>query len=313
MRKQAKFVTKEMIEKAREMDLYTYMEIYEKDNLVRVCAGTYSLREHDSVKISNGLWVQKSTGIGGRSALDYLVKVRGIPFQEAVEQLSGISAPEPVKVQNFPKKERQVFKLPPKNSTYNRVISYLESRGIDSEIIMELIGRGLLYEAAIHHNAVFVGMSYATGQPAYAFQRGCGTSFRGDVGGSDKRCAFRLENRDSDSVHVFEAPIDALSYATLLKRWGKDWRRENLLSECGVAIVKDGGLLPALNEYIQQRKPRKVILHYDNDKVGRGAAANVKAAILEPMICEDSPPPCGKDVNEYLMQSLRISDIHDMS
>ena len=37
-----------------------------------------------------------------------------------------------------------------------------------------------------------------------------------------------------DTMHLFESAIDLLSYATLLKLDGKEWRREHLLSLAGV-------------------------------------------------------------------------------
>ena len=48
---------------------------------------TYTTRRHDSLKISNGKWMWWSQRTGGRSALDYLIKVRGYSFLEAVELL----------------------------------------------------------------------------------------------------------------------------------------------------------------------------------------------------------------------------------
>ena len=70
------FVSKDVIEKAREMDLLTYLKIYEPDELVKCSNSTYCTKEHDSLKISNGKWCWFSKGIGGRSALDYLIKFR---------------------------------------------------------------------------------------------------------------------------------------------------------------------------------------------------------------------------------------------
>ena len=60
-------------------------------------------------------------------------------------------------------------------------------------------------------------------------------SFKRDASGSDKRYSFRLLAREpTDSVHLFEAAIDLLSYATYLKCEGKDYKAENLLSLSGV-------------------------------------------------------------------------------
>ena len=62
------------IKKAREMDLLTYLKYYEPYELKRVSRKVYSTRTHDSLKISNGRWMWWSRGIGGKSALDYLIK-----------------------------------------------------------------------------------------------------------------------------------------------------------------------------------------------------------------------------------------------
>lgn len=45
------------------------------------------LKSHDSLKLSNGKWMWHSKGVGGRTALDFLIKVRGFSFIEAVQIL----------------------------------------------------------------------------------------------------------------------------------------------------------------------------------------------------------------------------------
>ena len=79
----------DVIEKARAIDLYTYLKVYEPNELVSCGNGEYCLRSHDSLKISNGKWHWWSRDIGGASALDFLVKVRGMEFRKAVEMLAG--------------------------------------------------------------------------------------------------------------------------------------------------------------------------------------------------------------------------------
>ena len=74
------YVTQEQIERARQMDLLTYLQTYEPDELVHFSGDVYTTRTHDSLKISNGKWCWWSRDIGGRSALDYLIKVRGMAF-----------------------------------------------------------------------------------------------------------------------------------------------------------------------------------------------------------------------------------------
>ena len=81
------------------MDLLSYLQRYEPNNLKRVASNVYCTKEHDSLKISNGKWYWWSRGFGGVSALDYLIKVKEYSFVEAVELLTGITAdwkPPPV-------------------------------------------------------------------------------------------------------------------------------------------------------------------------------------------------------------------------
>ena len=72
------YIAAEDILKAKEMDLMTYLRNYEPQELVHVSGNTYCTREHDSLRISNGKWYWFSQDIGGRSALDYLIKVKGL-------------------------------------------------------------------------------------------------------------------------------------------------------------------------------------------------------------------------------------------
>ena len=47
------YVSQEDIQRAKEMDLLTYLRNYEPEELVHVSGETYCTREHDSLKISN--------------------------------------------------------------------------------------------------------------------------------------------------------------------------------------------------------------------------------------------------------------------
>ena len=292
-----RYVEKEELEKARQVDLLTYMEQQEPDNLVKLSPHVHRLVEHDSVILSHGLWQQKSTGIGGRSALDYLVKIRGLSLPEAVSLvLSGSYLP--VSAYLPPQKEMETFRLPPPNGENKRVCDYLTGRGIDREIIDFAIAQGILYESAIHHNAVFVGRDYG-GTPAYAALRGTGNSkFRGEVTGSKKMFSFRVEGISS-TLHVFEAAIDLLSYLSLQRIWGRDWTLDSYLSLGGIA-AKAMNLPAALAEFLAHRGPKTVVLHLDNDEMGRQAAAKILKVLPENVTGKDSPAPAGKDINDYL-------------
>ena len=59
-----------------------------------------------------------------------------------------------------------------------------------------------------------------------------------DAKGSSKECSFRILAKEKvNSIHLFEGAIDLLSYATLLKEKGTDWRKINLISLSGVFSI----------------------------------------------------------------------------
>ena len=60
--------------------MLSYLQTYEPHELKRSGPNEYCTRTHDSLKISNGKWCWNSRGFGGRTALDYLIKVRGMDF-----------------------------------------------------------------------------------------------------------------------------------------------------------------------------------------------------------------------------------------
>ena len=100
------FYDSEAIERARQVDLLTYLQTCEPQELVHVSGNVYCTRTHDSLRISNGKWCWFSRGIGGYSALDYLIKVNGYSFLEAMETISGRAAIPPPSFVPAPKEEK---------------------------------------------------------------------------------------------------------------------------------------------------------------------------------------------------------------
>ena len=88
------YIQPETLKEIKKLDLLTYLRNYEPDELIHVSGKEYTTRTHDSLRISNGLWNWCSRGIGGKTALDYLIKVRGFSFMEAfMDELEVISKP----------------------------------------------------------------------------------------------------------------------------------------------------------------------------------------------------------------------------
>ena len=110
-------VSKEQIERAKEIDLLSYLQQYEPQELKRTGPHEYCTITHDSLKISNGKWHWFSRGIGGKTTLDYLIKVRDMDFVEAVSLLCDGWAAPAVSFQqaNKPEPPPKPFELPKPN------------------------------------------------------------------------------------------------------------------------------------------------------------------------------------------------------
>ena len=272
-------------------------------------ADTYCTRTHDSLKISNGKWFWFSRGIGGASALDYLIKVKGIPFTQAVEQIIGRAVVQPPSISMPNRQGQKTLLLPRASPCATHAVTYLTSRGIDPEIVEFCIHTGQLYESTPHHNVVFVGMD-DTGKPRYANLRGIGTDFIGEANGSDKHYSFNIPAQgESAALHLFESAIDLLSYATLIKRAGHDWHRDHLLSLAGIYESRNSVLPMALTHYLDEHPNiTRVVLRLDNDSKGRLAAYAIQSQLAkERSIPADiRSPPQGKDYNDNLCLSLGL-------
>ena len=299
----------EMIQKARQLDLLTYLQLQQPWELVPIGPNRYQTKTHDSLKIDHGMWYWWSRNIGGRSALDYLVAVEGWEFRKAalhILELERIPLAETAPKPSQSMKAKIPFCLPKKAKESTRVIAYLMQRGIDRDIIDYFVSKGLIYESYPHHNAVFVGLS-ENGEPAYAALRSTGAKrFAGEAAGSRKAYAFSFSEGRSATVHVFESAIDLLSYATLQKMRGTDWKAESYVSLGGCSFSVEEGLPPSLS-YMLHEKPhiRVIKLHLDNDSAGRSFTQAISKLFQKDYQVINAPPPCGKDVNDYLMMKLK--------
>ena len=83
------YIESEVLEKARQVDLLSYLQSNEPENLIKLSSDIYCTRDHDSLKISNGKWYWFSRGFGGVTALDYLMKVQNCSLQQAVMKILG--------------------------------------------------------------------------------------------------------------------------------------------------------------------------------------------------------------------------------
>lgn len=265
---------------------------------VRRMGRYHTTREMDSLRVRDRrAWYRYSEATGG-DTIDFLHHFHGMPFPDAVRFLLAfngypVDVPGPLPARRIrppPQRERRPFVLPPPNGDNGRVRAYLLGRGIASGVIDGFIEAGLLYEDREHHNCVFVGCDGA-GKPVFAARRGTwpGSSFKGDVAGSDKRVAFRVPcNPALNWVAAFEAPIDLMSWLTLFGPC-------NAVALCG---LYDGPLETYLAE---NPHIRRILLCLDADGPGREAAGRLGEKYRGLGYgTEERFPPSGKDWNECL-------------
>ena len=309
------YIPPETIDQARRVDLLTYLQTCEPGELVHLGGNHYCTREHDSLKISNGKWYWFSRGFGGYNALDYLIKVKEVPFMEAVERITGQAAYlPPTQTHTTKPKKEKVLLLPKASRCATHVYNYLRSRGIDGDLIDYCLRTGRLYESLPYHNVVFVGLDRYN-KPRYANLRGINSDFIGEANGSDKQFSFNIPAQGSSTLHLFESAIDLLSYATLVKQHGRSWQQDHLLSLAGVYKPKENlqeSSLPlTLKRYLSEYPNiQRIILRLDNDRAGGYMAKALVTLLSDKHVVSVQPPPSGKDYNDFLCMNLGIPITH---
>ena len=328
-------MTKEQAVRARAVGVLDYLLSYERDKIKRV-GSSYRLKDHDSLSINDKGFYWHSRGFGGITALDYLIKVRGYDFVSAVCQINSEQplekgakldnnqcyqpkTPNPTEIkfvntltsfsktitsENIPKAEHQPFNLPRRNKNNYRVIGYLQNRGIDRDLILDCISRGLLYESVMYHNAVFLGKD-ENGQIRFANMRGTISNFKCDAEGSNKKYGFLLppDNPASCEVAVFESPIDCLSHMTLYKQG-------HLSGFDGWRLSLGGACISALAHFLQQHSEiNHCHICTDGDKTGNEIAERITKEIH--ISTERSPPINGKDWNDSLLEFIKPKQLQN--
>lgn len=163
----------DIIERAKNTDMIALLESEEGFSF----KNTYGEREfkcieHNSLVVNGNRrrWYWNSRQVGGNNAIDYLVKIRGMNFRDAVLHLVGdreqtaytpirkavtenVSVSKPVR---FVLPEQAHF--PDGRRNYSNIIAYLnKGRGIDMNIINTLIASGQIYQGVQYNGLHIVG------------------------------------------------------------------------------------------------------------------------------------------------------------
>lgn len=163
----------DIIERAKNTDMIALLESEEGFSF----KSTYGEREfkcieHNSLVVNGNRrrWYWNSRQVGGNNAIDYLVKIRGMNFRDAVLHLVGdreqtaytpirkavtenVSVSKPVR---FVLPEQAHF--PDGRRNYSNIIAYLnKGRGIEMNIINTLIATGQIYQGVQYNGLHIVG------------------------------------------------------------------------------------------------------------------------------------------------------------
>ena len=163
----------DMIERAKNTDMIALLESEEGFSF----KSTYGEREfkcieHNSLVVNGNRhrWFWNSRQVGGNNAIDYLVKIRGMNFRDAVLHLVGDreqTAYTPIKklvTENVSVSKPVRFVLPEQahfpdgRRNYSNIIAYLnKGRSIDMNIINALIASGQIYQGVQYNGLHIVG------------------------------------------------------------------------------------------------------------------------------------------------------------
>lgn len=290
-------ISKKDLNKVKQLDLLTYLTNYESDELVKNSRNDYTTNKHSSLHLSNGMWYYFKTGVYGKSALDYFIKVENWDFLDAaLYLLELIENKKPIQVIQKERTQKR-FQLPKPNANNTIAFDYLTNiRKLDKDIIKYMIDHYYIYES-VNHDVVFVGYDDLQ-QVRFACTRSTNSSQKKDVLGSNKEYSFSLSNPSNNVLHVFESAIDLLSYLTLTKEKRKNYLSDNYLSLSGVS----GHHFPALSSYLKRHGYiQSIHLHLDNDDAGILTTNEIINKYKSKYYVYDEHIKECKDINEYLI------------
>lgn len=213
--------------------------------------------------------------LGGRGALEFCKRALNMSWKEAMLLLVGEGAEIKQfenKNLNFKPQEKVKFKMPEKSDNHKKVYAYLiNQRMLAPQTISDFIKQGVLYQGftefrkqdgsvSKHENAIFLHRN-EKGVPCGADVQGIYSEarFKGIIAPDETDRGFVYTKGDiskADTVYLFEAPIDLMSYVELHPEI------EN------AQFVAMGGLKPTIAEhYIDSGK--SVVSCVDNDAAGQ--------------------------------------------
>lgn len=248
--------TQEQIEKANRTDLVFFLQSH-GEQVMR--SGSSYLWEKHQVWIKEYRWYSHYDSTGGYP-IGFVMRYFGMGFQDAVAELLGCTA------YGLTPQSKKDLILPQRSNSMDCVFAYLmQKRFIARDVIAHFAHTRTLYEDAQYHNCIFVGTD-EEGIPRHIHRRGTQGSFKQTDAGSKAEYSFHHDG-DSDTLYVFEAPIDMLAFITLHP---VNWKQHSYVALCSVS---ERAILHRLRV---NPKLKKVILCLDHDNAGITACYRIK-------------------------------------
>lgn len=246
---------------ANSIDLVDYLRA-NGETLIK-SGREYRWQRYTSVTIRDNKWYKHKSQEGGYP-LKFLEEFYGYKYPEAMELLLSYAndTGTHIKEEKQEQRETKPFQLPQSNPDMKKAYAYLlKTRHLDHEVIDFFVQQGLIYEDAKYHNVVFVGADQE-GIARHAHKKSTYTkgehSYRGNVEGSNPCYSFNYRGFD-ESLYVFEAPIDMLSYISLHK---DNWQQHSYVALCGLGMQSMETMLE------EHPNLQSVILCADHDIAG---------------------------------------------
>ena len=248
--------TQEQIEKANRTDLVFFLQSHGEQ--VKRSGSSYLWEKHQ-VWVRDHRWYSHYDSAGGYP-IGFVMRYFGMGFQDAIAELLGRT-----QCGLLPQRKKDLI-LPERSNTMDCVFAYLmQKRFIARDVIAFFAHNKTLYEDAEYHNCVFVGMD-EDGAPRHIHRRGTQGAFKKTESGSKAEYSFHHDG-DSDTLYVFEAPIDMLAFITLHPN---NWKQHSYVALCSVS---ERAILHRLQV---NPKLKKVVLCLDHDNAGITACYRIK-------------------------------------
>lgn len=300
--------TDEEVNKANNINIMEYAT-HKGLELTKVSRDSYHINGFGGLYINpiSNKWNCFSQNKGG-GPIQFCMFLQNNTWVEAVKELidkkSGyLLNSERVYERPKNKKEaRKEFILPDKNNTFKHIIGYLiKTRNIGKDIVYNLIKENKLYEDK-KRNCVFVGYD-KNNNPRYASLRSTNpnSTFKGEVKNSNKEYSFSIKGA-SNSLYIFESPIEIISYLSILKLNGISNFNHHMLLLGGLSDI-------ALKRYLKYNIIiQDIFCCLNNDPPGiKGTKSIIATYGSEYNVAKEYPDK--KDYNEDLINLIKIKSV----